>query len=638
MMKANALSSWQRAVIMMAWTVVAGVVIAALYLAQEILVPLALAIFLTFLLSPLVTALQRRGLRRVPSVLVIAVLAAALLFGVGWVMTQQVSALVESLPKYSKNIKEKIQSLREMTEGGAAGKFGQLLDEISGLQGKPSDKETAPKEGGAAGAAPPDRVVVREKPAGWLAEPLAALSSVSKVLAFFGLTAVLVLFMLLKREDLRNRLLRLAGHGRLTVMTKAVDEAGQRISRFLLMQAVINAGYGVVVAVALSLLGVERAILWGMLAALLRYVPYLGVWIAILPPILLSLAQFEGWWQPSLVIALYVVLELFTVNLLEPRLFGQSMGVSEVALLVAAAFWAWMWGPVGLVLSSPLTVVLVVLGKYVPHLEFLDVLLGDEPPLEPDVSFYQRLLARDQDEATDLALAQAKMSGRERVFDELLVPALAYSRRDREQDKLTEADEHFIQLATSEIIEELDERQTDREAEGPAAPAGPKVSILGCPARDEEDRLALEMLQQLLDPARWELEIVGGETLTSELLIRAANEKPAVICIGAIPPGGLAHTRYLCKRLRQRLPDVKIVVGRWGLRGHVERNVEQLREAGADQIDTKLLETRDHLRAWLPVLAGLEARASADGESKAADRVGPRGAAGEPKAATAVTS
>jgi predicted PurR-regulated permease PerM len=626
MMKASPLPPWQRAIIVTAGTVVAAAVITCLYFAQEIFIPVALAAFLTFLLSPLVSALQRRGLGRVPSVIIVAVLTAVVLSAFAWVLTRQVVDLAEGLPKYSENIKAKVRSLREMLQGVSGGPLRQMWDEASGELGM------KPPAGEGATPAP------RPEPPSWLAQSLAALSSVSRLLTTFGLTAVLLLFMLLNREDMRNRLIRLAGNGRITLTTKAVDEAGHRISRFLVMQALVNSAYGVIVAAALALLGVDHALLWGILTALLRYVPYVGIWIAVLPPILLSLAQFEGWWWPSLVVGLYVVLELVTVNVVEPKVYGRSIGVSEVALLVAAAFWAWMWGPIGLVLSSPLTVVLVVLGKYVPHLEFLDVLLGDEPPLAPDVRFYQRLLARDQDEAVDLALAQAKASGPERVYDELLVPALVSARRDRERDELTEADEHFIGLATREIVEELDERLAGGDEGGAEAPAGPRVRLLGCPARDEEDRLALEMLRQLLDPARWDVEVTGLETLTAELLVQAADKAPAVICVAALPPGGLAHTRYLCKRLRQRLPEVKIVVGRWGLRGNVEQNVEQLREAGADQIDTTLLETRDRLNAWLPVLAGLEAKASGGEDGKAAARPGPRGAAGEPKVMTPAAS
>jgi len=237
------------------------------------------------------------------------------------------------------------------------------------------------------------------------------------------------------------------------------------------------------------------------------------------------------------------------------------------------------------------------------------VLLGDEPVLDADVSYYQRLLARDQDEATQLVLAQVKTSRPEQVFDDVLVPALNYVKRDRERDDVTEADEEFVLQATREIVEDLGERQAaaageaGEAEEGTDAPASAKVRVLACPGRDEADALALEMLRQVLDPAKWEVEALSLEMLSAELVALAGEKEPAVVCIGALPPGGLAHTRYLCKRLRARLPQAKIVVGRWGLKGNVEENEEQLREAGADQVETTLLKSRDHLNAWLPVLS-----------------------------------
>jgi hypothetical protein len=380
------------------------------------------------------------------------------------------------------------------------------------------------------------------------------------------------------------------------------------------MQALVNGTYGVALAMGLFCLGVEHAFLWGFLAAVLRYIPYIGAWVAAVPPVFLSLAMFAGWIQPLLVVGLIVLIELVSNNVMEPRLYGQSMGVSEVALLVSAAFWAFLWGPIGMVLSSPLTVCLVVLGKYVPSLEFLDVLLGDEPALDSDVSYYQRLLARDQDEATELVLDRVKAAPPERVYDELLVPALNYAKRDRERDELAEADEQFILRATREIVEDLGERQAaEAEKEGDSGEGGAEspspIHVLGCPGRDEADELALEMLGQVLDPARWRVEVLSVEMLSAELVALAGEKAPAVVCIGALPPGGLAHTRYLCKRLRARLPGVKIVVGRWGLKGNVEQNREQLREAGADEVATTLLETRDRLQAWLPVLVHEEAAA-----------------------------
>ncbi len=350
----------------------------------------------------------------------------------------------------------------------------------------------------------------------------------------------------------------------------------------------------------------EQAFLWGFLTAALRYLPYVGVLVAAVPSVLVSFAVFHGWGQPLMVLGLFVALELVTANFVEPRLYGRSMGVSEVGLLIVAAFWAFLWGPIGLLLSSPLTICLVVIGKYVPQFEFLNVLLGDEPVLGSDVIYYQRLLARDQDEATELVLTQTELAP-EQVYDELLIPALSYARRDREREQLSQSDEEFFLQATREIVEDLGERRTagiavaiDPALEPADRPAVPRVRLLACPCRGETDALALEMLRQLLDPSRWEVEIASIDMLSSEIVDKALHADPPVICIGSVPPGGLARTRYLCKRLRAQLPQARIVVGRWGQRGDDAHMLRLLEEAGADQVETTLLGTRNHLNAWLP--------------------------------------
>jgi predicted PurR-regulated permease PerM len=586
--KVSAAPGWQRALVVLTGTVVGVVIVACLYWAQKVFIPVALAVFLTFLLAPLAGFLQRR-LGRTLSVVLVVLLGMLVLGGIVWLVTAEATSVAGELPKYTENIKEKIQSLRQMGRGPISERLGKMIRDITGDWESPQPS-------------PP-----------WLSHLPALISPVVESLGGLALALVLVVFMLLKREDLPNRLIRLVGQGRITITTKAVDDAGRRISRFLLMQVIVNSGYGTVLAIGLLLIGVPHALLWGFLAAVLRYVPYLGTCMTAVLLMVLSLAIFPGWMQPLLVLGLIVALELAAYNIVEPWLFSQSMGVSAVALLVAAAFWAFLWGPIGLILSSPLTVCLVVLGKYVPQLEFLDVLLGDEPGLDADVSYYQQLLARNQDEATQLVLTRTRTSPPEQVYDELLIPVLNYARRDRERDDLTEADEQFVLRATREILEDLGERQAAASAaEEPRAPAS-RVLVLGCPGRDEADGLALEMLRQVVDPAQWEVEVLSTELPAAELVALAAEKRPAIICIGALPPGGLAHARYLCKRLRARLPGAKIVVGRWGLRGNVEQNQEQLREAGADLIETTLAQTRDDLNAWLPALADQGARAAADG-------------------------
>ena len=612
MTKTSALPGWQLALLILTGTVVGVVVVTCLYWAQTVFIPIAMAMFLTFLLAPLVAALQRRGLRRLPSVVLVVLLAATTLGGVVWLVTAEVTSLAGEVPKYTENITGRVKSLRNLGQGSVTRHLGKMIQEITGEWNYP----TTSREGGdedkpkIVAAEKPATVFVEPESPTWLARLPAFLSSLAGSLGGMAFALVLVVFMLLNREDLRNRLIRLVSHGQITVMTKALDDAGQRISRFLVMQLFVNGAVGLTVGAGLLALRVEYAFLWGFLTAVLRYIPYIGVWIAVVPPFILSLAMFPGWVQPLLLIGLFLAIELTASNVVEPRLYGQSMGVSEVALLVAAALWVFLWGPIGLVLSSPLTVCLVVLGKYVPQLKFLDVLLGDEPALDAHVTFYQRLLARDQDEATQLVLAQAKASSPEQVYDDFLVPALNYAKRDRERDDLTESDEQFILQAIREILEDLGVRREvvtqaaaaiHAEDRGNAATPIP-LHVLACPARDQADRLALEMLRQLLDPTKWVVEVAAVETLTADLVTQVAEDAPALVCIGALPPGGLAHTRYLCKKLRARFPKVKIIVGRWGLTDGVEANREQLHDAGADLTATTMLEMQSQLNSLLPIL------------------------------------
>jgi len=607
-------------------TVVVAVVVGVLYWAQSVLIPIVLAVFLVFPLAPLVANLQRLRLGRRLSVVVVVLFAALVLGGVVWLVEIEIKSLAGELPTYTENIQGKVKYLRQIGHNVSMERLGKLSQDISGEWEKAPTNSNGDATDSASGALPaapeksPAVAVPLESPAPvseveskiptWLSRLPALLTPVMTSLGGLALALVLVVFMLLEREALRNRLIRLVGNGRMTTTTKALDDAGERISRYLLMQFVVNSSYGMVWGLSLYFIGVDYALLWGFLAAVLRYVPYVGAPLGALLPITLSLAQFPGWWQPIAVIMIFLTLELISNNAVEPWLYGRSIGVSAVAMVIAAAVWTFLWGPIGLVLSGPLTVCLVVLGKHVPELRFLALLLGDTPALDKDVSYYQRLLSRDQDEAEQLVLAQVKASPPEQIYDDMLIPALVYTKRDRERDLLTEADEDYILHATHEVLEDLGERQSAAILAAEKDPSlggvqGPltRIHILACPASGHADRLALEMLRQLLNPALWDVEVTAPETLTAELVAHVTEEKSALICVGALPPGGLAHTRYLCKRLRGRLPKLKIIVGRWGLRDDVDANRDQLQEAGADLISTTLQETRKQLNDWLPILA-----------------------------------
>jgi predicted PurR-regulated permease PerM len=591
-MAASAASpSWARPLVVLASL---AIVLGLLYWAQAVLIPVALAALLTFLLAPVVTALQRRGLSRVPAVVVVVTLASALVAGIGWLMASQIASLVDTFPQYEQNISQKIASLRTAGENSFIDKLEAIAERIT------QDIKAQPRTGEQ--LATPVRVVEEGGPFN-LTQLWSILAPVLEPFASFGLAVVLLIFMLIKREDLRDRLISLVGHGRLTFTTKALDEAGQRISRFLLLQLIINSTFGMAVAVGLFLIGVPYAFLWGFLSGTLRYIPYIGPWVAALSPLTLSLLVFDNWAQPLMVVGLILVLELSSNMIMEPWLYGRGVGVSEAAQLIMIAFWTWLWGPFGLVLAVPLTVCLAVLGRYVPALKFFDTLLGDQPALEAQLGYYQRLLARDQDEAADIAEEHLQAHTLSVTFDELLIPALTYAKRDAASDQLSEDEERYIAAATKDVAEELAVFHRKQGAHAAEADVGVSpVTILGCPAGDESDEAALALLHELLPVTRCQLVSTTADLLTSEVLALVEEKRPALLCIAALPPGGLAPTRLLCMRLRARFPQLKIVVGRWGLRGNVEKNSERLLSAGADKFGTTLAETRDQILSLLPQL------------------------------------
>jgi hypothetical protein len=391
---------------------------------------------------------------------------------------------------------------------------------------------------------------------------------------------VLVIFMLLERLQLRDRLIRLIGFGRIATTTKAMDEAARRISHYLTMQTVVNGTFGIGVSLGLLAIGLPYAFLWGTLAAVLRFIPYVGPWAAALGVTLAGLAVFDGWLQPAVIAGLFVVLELFTNMVLETYLYSQSAGVSQVVLLLAIAFWTWIWGPVGLALATPLMVCLVVLAKYVPDLELVSMLLSDEPVMERDRSYYQRLVARDENEAEGLVNEYLESHPAPDVFDEVFVPALNHARGDHQRGRITDADARFIERTTRELVEELDVPRSP--ADGDPRPA---VTVLGLPGGEEADEVALLMLKQRLDPERFTLDVASPDLLASEAIALVEASKPGAVVIGALAGAGHAlHLRYLCKRLRSRFPDLPILVGWWGADGGDDTARDAMMAAGADRV------------------------------------------------------
>lgn len=584
-------------------------VTAFLYWAQKILIPIALAILLAFILTPPVSALQRRGLGRVPSTLTVVVLTFALLGVIGWMIWLQIGNLVDNLPRYQKEISHKLESLRGAGDSKFWTNIRAAFDEVAHQITQPP---TAPQADVKPGSTP-ERPLYTQTAASrwaWLSETA---GPAAEALASAFLILVMVIFMLIQRENLRNRMVRLIGHGRLIGTTRAIDESARRVSRYLLMQLCINAIFGLVLASGLFVFGLSAgqpdlrryALMWGFFACILRFVPYLGTWVAAALLFLFSVGTLPGWGLPVGVFILFLTLELVTANAVEPLLFGHSTGSSPLALLLAAAFWTWLWGPLGLVLSTPLTVLLVVVGKYVPPLHFFEVLLGDEPALSTDVTFYQRLVARDHDEASDLVDEYLQSHSVEAAYEEVLLPALVRAQRDRDRGALDADDLDLVRHALGDFIDELGSLQEERAAkpDTDGKPPAAKVRFLGCPARDVGDELALRMLKDILEPQGYTVEIISSGILTAEVLERIGSECPKLICIGSLPPGGLAQARYLCKRVRMQCPQVKIAVGRWGEKENLERIEKRLKAAGADFVATTLLDTRTQIIPLLQVAA-----------------------------------
>ena len=542
--------------------------VAALYLGRGFLMPVAVAGLLTFLLNPIVRLFERR-LSRVVSVILVVVLTFSVLGGLGWILGQQAASLGGEIPEYRDNLKRKIADIRGASRGSVIEKVQTATKEVV--------EELQKEEKPAKGAEKPMPVVVKSQPSLQLPVLLETLGNV-------GLVLVLVVFMLLERLQLRDRLIRVIGFGRMATTTKAMDEAAQRITHYLTMQTVINGTFGLGVGLGTLLIGLPYAFVWGFLAAALRFIPYVGPWVGALLVTLAGLAVFDGWLQPVLIAGLFVVLELFTNLVLETYLYSQSAGVSQVALLLAVAFWTWIWGPIGLALATPLTVCLVVLAKHVPDLEIVSVLMSDEPVMGPDQSFYQRLLARDENEAAALVEDYVKSHPGQDVYDEVFVPALNHAQRDHRRARITGEDLRFVEQTTRHLVEEL-ELSLPR-AEPPTRPAS---LVLGLPAQEDADEVALLMLKHRLDPGRFDVDVASPDLLVSEAIARVEDREPAAVLIGALAGAGRAiHLRSLCKRLRARFPDLPIVVGWWGADGGGEAARDAMMAAGADRVTVSL--------------------------------------------------
>ena len=531
--------------------------IGVLYLGREVLKPIALALLLSFLLAPAVVRLQRWGLGKTFATLLVVALSFLGLTFICWTGFGQAYNLTLELPAYRNNIGTKLRSvtppgLRRFgeTERMLGDVTGELIDR-NGLQ----QSRTAPEKSPGSSQHPiavevhqpqPTPLEILERTAGSVFRPFAT--------AF--IVIVFVIFLLLGREDLRDRLLRLAGSSRLYRTTKALDDAARRVSRYLLMQFAVNATYGALVGLGLFVIGIPHPLVWAVLATLLRFIPYVGPWIAAAGPIFIAIGIAPGWGKFAWTFGLYLVLELVTANFVEPFLYGSSTGISAIAILVAAVFWTWLWGPVGLLLSTPLTVCVVVIGRYIPHLEFLGILFGDEPVLSPAQRFYQRMIAKDAEEAADLTEQFLKDKSVVDLYDDVIIPAMSLAEEGRHAGLLdSETDVYFLEN-TRELVDEIGIK------ESPGSNHNRTTRTIIClPAKDAADELACRIFAQLLPNI--DAQVVSPGIPADDLVKAITAARPDVVCISGVPPQATRHVAIRCRHLRRRFAELTIMAAVW---------------------------------------------------------------------------
>lgn len=600
--------------------VLASSVMGALYIGRDILIPLTLAALLTFLLAPLVSRVERL-VGRVVAVILVVMMVFALVGGAGWVLTRQVIDLAKSLSDYKENLVSKMHSLQS-TESAEFEAISRTVEELKNeLPGNGKDTKNTPavvqdkgkpetaKIIGAAEQEPVAVKVVKTSEDSPVALVQTMISPLLGPLGTAALVLLLLVFMLLKREDLRNRLIRLIGQGRIGTTTRAMEDAGKRVSRYLVMQLVVNVTYGIPLAIGLYFIGIPNAVLWGGFAIGLRFIPYVGPWIAALMPIALSLAVSPGWMAPALVLGLFIVLELVSNNVMEPWLYGTSTGVSSIALIVAAVFWTWMWGPVGLVLATPITVCLVVLGRHVPRLAFLSIILSDEDALTPPEDCYHRLLSPGTKDEIEFADNFLKAHPLAELYDAVFVPVLTMAETDARAQLLVDAQLALIKRSMGEIIDDLGTRppMARRDEEGAETVENVMLCrVLVLPAKAERDELAGRMLGQLLTSRGPVVEVATAKMVAGELVGLVEEHSPDTVCISVVAPSTVIHARYLCVKIRERFPLVKIVVGLWAEAENLTEVAKKLRDAGANEVVTSFSEAIDRIARLAPAVAEAE--------------------------------
>ena len=568
-------------------TVLFGViVVTALYFGREVLVPIALAVLMSFVLAPLVRLLQRIYVPRALAVFASVLVAFAAVFSLAAMMVSQVNQLASDLPGYQSTLQSKIQSVRGVAGGtGTLERASEVLQSLGRELDKP--KLSSPSLNDRPAPNTPIPVEVKQPDPGALQTLVALITPLIHPLTTTGVVIIFVIFILIQRQDLRNRLVRLAGAQDLQRTTAAIDDAGQRLSRLFLAQLALNAGFGLVIGTGLWFIGVPSAPLWGMLAMILRFVPYIGAVIAAIFPLILAAAVDPGWTMVLWTAALFLTVEPIVGHAIEPLLYGRNTGLSPVAVITSATFWTWLWGPIGLILATPLTICLVVLGRHVDRLKFLDVMLGDRPPLSPPELVYQRMLAGDPMEAAEQAQSYLKEKPLIAYYEEVLVEGLKLAQADARSGLLTDERMDRIRDAVAEIIDDLSSHEDkpepaskveDAETESPLAQinqteaslnqkaaelptqwrtAKPVLCIPGLSVLDEAVAL---MVAQLVEKQGIGARVEKADALSVSRIFSLDTKDVALVCICYVENATAAQIQYAIRRLRRKAPQAIILV------------------------------------------------------------------------------
>jgi predicted PurR-regulated permease PerM len=558
-------------------------------------------------------------------VTLVVLFSVALCGGLGWIAGNQLIDVVNELPRYRENIGHRLDMFRGPQKGGLA-KAGESVKELAKeLSGAPPEQTPQPapqapaqasppthskKTAASAPLLPPDKkpvlVQLVEAPP-TIIESLKSL--LGPLLAPIGTAVIVIAFasvMLLKREDLRSRILRLIGQNQLNLATAAFDDAAERVSRYLRLQFLVNTAFGALITIGLYFIGIPNFFLWGVLAGTLRFVPYLGPVLGASLPTIVALAVSEHWQQPLLCLGLFLVIEPVTGYVVEPALYGTHTGISSLAILVSATIWTALWGPIGLVLSTPLTVCAMVIGRYVPQFGFLHVLLGDQPALSLSAQIYQRLLAMDNTEAHAVIDEFLKDHSLSEIYDDLLIPALSMAEEDRHKGELDETRERFLLQSLEEFVAELADYAADQPSDPEKieeAPSRVGVRVICVAAGDKADEISAAMLGQVLERVGYAVVALPPVHSSMEVLESLAGEPGDVVCISALPPFALINARSLSKGLRSKFPGLRILVGLWGFSGGGVKADERLAKAFSVNVVTTIGEAVE--RIGTPVKAAV---------------------------------